>query len=129
MRTVTLTRQQFDEHVFPAFVAKAAESEQQMEVAVRVLRKFKDPGVTEDEELDPRVVAQANGKSVYPNRVLLDEDATFDLEEDEHRLVLERLKAFVTRINVLAAEDFMATIAAVKDAPEAKPPVAIAEEG
>lgn len=119
MKAVTVTKQQFDEHLFPAFVSKGAEDERQMEVAVRVLRKFKDPRVTEDEEIDPRVIESAKGKTVYPNRLLTVDRHTFALEEDEHRLVVERLKAFVTRINVLAAEDFLATLAAVKDAPPA----------
>lgn len=117
MRAVTLTKTQFDEHVFPAFTAQGAEDERQLEVALRVLRKFREVAV--EDEVDPRVLEKLNGKSFYPNLVLPAAEQGFQFEEDEHRLLLDRMKAFIPRINILAAEDFMATLSLIRDVSEA----------
>lgn len=119
MRAVTVTKQQFDEAVFPALIQGNAENESEMETAIRVLRKFRDPEVTQEETVsaEMRERAERMGQRVFALRRLVADTHTFELEEDEHRLLVARMKAHVPRVHLLAAEDFLAALAAVRDAP------------
>lgn len=120
MRAVHLNKEQFDNFLYPAIARSSAKDEQEMEVAVRVLKKLKDPSVTYEEELHHHdvEVAKQKGQKLYPFRKLDPPEHTFYLEEEEHRLITDRLKEFLKTISLIAAEEFLDFFLNFKDAPQ-----------
>ena len=120
MRAITVKRDQFNDFLFPAIARSAAKDEQELEVAVRVLKKVKDPDKTYEEDIPkPQLeMAQSSGQKIYPFRKLAPPDHKFIFEEDEHKLIVDRLREFLKTVSLIAAEEFLDFFKTVRDAPE-----------
>jgi len=122
MRQLTVSQSAYSTFLFPQFANATAESESEFEVALRTLKKLKDPALTLEKELSPQEAeARKSGTPVFAFRKLLEESATFLLETDEHALLLKRVKANKTLVVFVALEEFNALLEMVEKAPEFKP--------
>ena len=119
MRYVKLTKDQFDHYVFPSLGRTAAESEDELEVSVRLLGKFRDPNVIEIGQPSAAELAEAKEKKgrVIPNRFLIPDEHTFEFEEDEHRVLLKRFRAAIPTFAAVLAEEVYAVLNVLKDPP------------
>lgn len=125
MRKLSLTADQFDAFVFPYVATSSAQNDGEFETALRLLRKLKDPALTMPAPLtDAEEKARQAGGKVFAFAKLRESEATFLLEEDEWKLLQNRVAAFKTKVNIVALEDFAALLEAIKTAPEFKPEVA-----
>ena len=80
MRCITLTAYQYRNFVYPAVVTSGAKRLDEWEVALRTVRKLKDPALTTDLPLtDEQRKAKDEGNAVYPERTLLGGEAVFAL--------------------------------------------------
>lgn len=106
MRKVEITRDEFNDFLYPAVGGSSAQSEQELETALRVMKKLHDPESTQIIEIpeDQRRAAQEAGQRILPVRRLKAPDMKLVLEEDEHRLIVERLKAYIPKVTLLGAE-------------------------
>lgn len=120
MREVHVTREQFDEFLYPAIASSSAENESELETAVRVLRKLKKPDITFEEVIssEEQERAKKNRTKLVPFRKLTVDEHTFMFEEPEYKLVLDRVKAHLPRISLAAAEELWEFYESVKGAPE-----------
>lgn len=117
MRNVTLTAYQFNNFVYPPLGSGNAKGDGDWETALRVMKKLKDPELTMPKALDEKELeAQQEGKPVYAFYKLLDDEATFLLEEDEWRFVRDKVKANRDNVALMAAQDYEACMVAIKDA-------------
>ena len=122
MRKITLTRDQFTVFAFPAVAQAPAETESELETAMRLIRKFKDTALTDEIPLTDKEIAEGKAdprKKQYTFRTLREASATFILEEDERKLLLKRVEGNKLGVSTLVLEEYMDMIAVVKDAPEA----------
>lgn len=115
MRKLVLTAAQFDTFVFPQVASSAAKSESEFETALRLLKKLKDPALTEavpftDEELKR---AKETRQALFAFHRLREDSATFLLEEDEWLLLKARVSDHKTKVSIVALEDFSSALAAV----------------
>lgn len=116
MRKVPISKEAFDNFVFPIVATSSAKNEAEFETGIRLIQKLKDPSLTIEKPLtDAEGKARDAGTKVYPYRVLREDVAVFVLEEDEWQLMAERLKERRTTIPMLAMEDFKALLDTLKD--------------
>lgn len=123
MREVTVTKSEFDEYLYPAFARNGVASEEEFEVALRVIRKLKEHATPE--ELSDEDIAEAEktrGARAVAFLKLDSPEATFRLEEDEYKLVQKRLKAHLPNVALVFAEEFDALRQSVENAPQADEP-------
>lgn len=119
MRQVKLTACQYRNFVYPALTLSAAKRLDEWDTALRTVRKLKDQALTTELPLtDEQQKARDAGNAVYPERTLLEGDAVFALEEDEHALLRDRLTAYKTQIRLVAADDFDEVCEAVAAVPK-----------
>lgn len=115
MRTVTITKAQFDDFVFSAIASGAAEDEAELEVAVRVFKKLNANSLprpfTDEEQLEIK-----QGRKLRAQRDLRDNICGFIFEEDEYNLVLKRLISYLRNIALVAAEEYYELLSSVKAA-------------
>ena len=130
MRQLTVTADQFDTFLFPHVAQSSAKDESEFETALRLMRKIKDPAVTEEVPLTAvERQAKENGQRLFPFRRLLGDAHTFVLEEDEHKLLLKRLNERKTSVALLALEEFDELLKVVAAAPEFKVEAPVAPVG
>lgn len=122
MREVRITKEQFDEFLFPFVSGSSPESDNERECALRVMRKLKDPEITEEEALSPAQLeaAERRKRKIWPGRRLACPEATFHFQEDEHRLILKRLKEATKGIAMLVIEEYTAFLDAFEGAKEVR---------
>ena len=117
MRQVTFTKKQFKDFVYPFVGQGNAKADGDWETALRLVKKFKDPILTEKVPLNKEEQkAEDEGSTVFCFRTLLTEDATFELEEDEWGLLKQILEGRRKNIIFLAAEDFEELLAVIREA-------------
>jgi hypothetical protein len=127
MRQVELEARQFQYFAFPIVAMGNADNIEQFECQIRLVRKFKDPQLTEDvplREEEQEEAAKANAPTYPSRRLSVGRDAAvFVLQDDEWKLLLKRLEGHRLKINAIAAEDLATVIEAVKQASHVKEPV------
>jgi len=122
MRRLTITNHHFDTFLYPFLMQSVAREPAEWDVALRLLRKLKDPAETEERELTPEEAdARRRGIPVYPFRRLRQAEATLLLEEDEFTLLSGRLAERKSNVLLGAADDFAELLAAVANAPIVAP--------
>lgn len=109
MRHFTVSAYQYQQFVYPPVASSAAKNLAEWDVCLRVMKKLKDPALTA--EIPAPDGERAPG--TYAFRQLLGAEATFKLEEDEAKLVQERLQDYKTHLALAAAEDFDAVVRAL----------------
>lgn len=105
MRKIILRKSQYDDLVYPACTAGAAENIGQLATAVRLLTKLRNSAVTEREVISEELLreyAKARQKPV-PQYFLTEDQAEFELEEDEFDLLHTKVKEHIHRVNLVAA--------------------------
>ncbi len=122
MRKFTITAEHFNTFLYPQLASSNSRTDPEFETALRVMRVFKDPSMTEAVPLNPGEQQQRDsGQKVYAFRRLLEDDATFLLETDEWEFTKDRLKDHKANVALAAIEDFNELLEALKNAPEFKP--------
>ena len=108
MRKVMVTKLEFDEFLFDDITRASAQDDNELECALRLLRKLKDPKITEERPLSAREleVEAQSGRKLWPGRRLSVPEIILDLEEDEWALVCQRLKAAVPMHSILVLDEF-----------------------
>lgn len=106
MRNVEVTKDEYNDFLYPAVGGSTAKSEQELETALRVMKKINAPDVTTVLEVpaDQLRAAEARGQRLLPTRKLSAPKMELILEEDEWKLVVERLKAYIPQVTLLGAE-------------------------
>lgn len=111
IRKIHVTKDEFDEFLYPAFATAASQGDQEQETAVRAARAFRE-APTEFETISEdfaRRMEQARQKAV-PFLKLTTKQHTFGVEIDVYNLLLKRYKEHMKRItDALAIEkhDFL----------------------
>ena len=117
MRRITFTEPQFKNFVFPHVGRSNANSGSDWETALRLIKKLKDPTLTEEVDLtQDEQESENDGATVFRFRTLLTREATFELEEDEWKLLRQILEGMRTKVLLIAAEDFEAILEIVREA-------------
>lgn len=121
MRKLTLTAQQFKIFVFPHIAAAKPASNAEFDTSLRLMRKLKDPALTTAIPLtEAEQAVKDRGDLVIPFHQLLEDEASFLLEEAEWQLLYDRMMANRTAVSMAIAEDFATLLASIKAAPEFK---------
>ncbi len=124
MRQLKVTAHQFDNFVYPHVANGLGKGDGDWEAGGRLLRKFKDSKLTREKPLTPdEVKAKAEGRAVYPFRRLVHESAVFLLQDDEYRIVKEKVKGMRDHTPLYAADDFDAAWEAIEAAEEFEPEI------
>ncbi|KKL14919.1 hypothetical protein LCGC14_2510820, partial [marine sediment metagenome] len=112
----------FNTFLYPQLASSSSKTDAEFETALRVMRVFKDPSMTEVVPLNATEEEQRKGgQKVYAFRRLLEDEATFLLETDEWEFVKARLKEHKVNVALAAIDDFNDLLEALNDAPEFKP--------
>ena len=107
MRKVTLSKEHFDTFLFPTLARSNAKTDAEREIAIRVMRKVKEPALTNDKPLNARdLERRAEGEDVFEFKELIEESAVFVFEEDECNFIKKRLKDAGTQIALLVLDDY-----------------------
>jgi hypothetical protein len=118
MRTFKIEAPQFDDLLYPIVITATSFDEVELETAVRVLRKLKQAS----HEVDGDNTQQHKpGTRTVASRALSTETHTFTLEEDEHKLLLQRLREGVRRVPFGLLEEFKDLLDALSSAAVVKP--------
>ena len=119
MKQLTFTKSHFDLFVFPQVGTAQAKSDSEFEAALRLLRKLKDPALTVEKPLtQAEEEAEKNGDRVFRFYRLLEDQATFLLQDDEFRLLKDRITGHKTTVSLVAVEEFNELLQVLKDPPE-----------
>ena len=119
MRKVKFTAFQFNNFVYPYVAHASAKGEGDWETALRVIKILKDPTKTKVSPMSPaEVKAKEEGQPVYPNHRLLDSEAEFLVQDDEYRMIRDKVKARRDDVLITAAEDFEILLQVLNDAEE-----------
>lgn len=117
MRKLTLQKGHFDTFVFQQVTTLPAANESEFETALRLLKKLKDPALTKEVALTPEEQeAEKQGQRAFPFRQLLEDEATFVLEEDEYQLLKKRVEKHKTLVATLVLEEFAELLAVIAGA-------------
>ncbi len=109
MRKVTISKKQFDTFLFPQIAQSNAKTDSERETAIRVIKILKDRGLTMDKPLTKREERlREDGENVFEFKELVEDEATFVLEEDEHNFIKKRLEENAKGVALLVLEDFEA---------------------
>lgn len=120
MRSITLTKQEFDDTFFPLVTSgrTPAKDENEHEIALRLLRQLKDPKVTYPEDPKPSQVEaiEESGNRWWPSYKLDTAEYKWDFEEDVFKVIRHRLKEQIKHVHPMMAEEFDAVWQKVKNA-------------
>jgi hypothetical protein len=107
MRQLTVTARQYEYFLFPYVAGMSADSVDDFETQLRLMRKLKDPALTVEIPLteEEEEAARRARVSTYSSRRLLEDQATFMLDEDEWKMAKKRVEAHRTKCTGIAAED------------------------
>ena len=121
MRKLTLTAEHFDTFVFQQVTAGPVDNEHELETALRLLRKLKDPALTTEVPLTVAEKAvQEEGQRIFQFRKLREDEAVFLLDTDEFELLKRRVEKHKTQVAILVLEEFMELLQVIEKAPEVK---------
>lgn len=117
MRKIRFTSLQFNNFVYPNVAHNNAKGDGEWETALRLVKILKDPAKTKEMPLSKgEIEAQEMGRAAYPNHCLLDDEAEFLVQDDEWRMIRDKVKAGRDTVLITASEDFEATLQAIEDA-------------
>lgn len=108
MRQVTFTARQFRHFIYGPIGRSNAKTTNEFDVQLRLLRKLNDGALTKELPVteEEAEAAEKQGTMAFPMRELLEDVATFMLDEDEWALLKHRLGKFVTNIPTIASTEF-----------------------
>lgn len=97
---IDVTKNEFDNYLYPYGTNVASKDVKEHLVSLRLVEKLQDPEVTEaipprQDEIDK---AEESGEMVWGMHKLAADEHTFLFEEDEKRLLLQRLEKNVGRV-------------------------------
>ena len=122
MRKLSLTADQFETFVFQQVTVGPVDNEHELETALRLLRKLKDPALTTEVPLTAaEKAAQEEGQRVFQFRKLREDEAVFLLDTDEFELLKRRVQKHKTQVAMLVLEEFMQLLQVIETAEEFKP--------
>lgn len=104
MKTLTVSKADYDEILYPLVALKASEDDATLRLAFRVLDKLEDVGEPHE---------NPGGPSMYR---LSDLSATFELEEDEAKFVATRLRAGIPQLATTRARAIVPMLDALEAA-------------
>jgi hypothetical protein len=122
MRTVDITKDEFDNFLYSAIAADSAKDENELEVAVRLMRKIKAVSV----ELDFTKAEKeriAEGERLRKSRGLVGAYACLELEEDEWKMVCDRLKNYTKFVSTAVADEYADLVQKIKTAETIRPTI------
>lgn len=115
---LSVTKREFDDFLFPAFAIGSSKDEGDLEIAFRVRRRFRV--IAKPEVMDPERVREIikMGNTPVPSLKLEATEEELFLEEDEYRLIKDRVIAYIPRVSNAIADELYEFVQKVKDAPE-----------
>jgi hypothetical protein len=117
MKEVQIKAKEFRYLLWPAIVQAKADNVAELELAVRLIKKLKASSV---ELSDDSGMSEDN---LTVNARMLEGDvALIQLEEDEHKFLLQKLKNGSAGVSLGLAEDYFAMIGSVEKAKAPVPP-------
>lgn len=121
MRYVAISKEEFDDYLYPAFAGGASENEEQLEISARTKRKLRK--IASDEVISKERYAEAErvGAKIVPYLKLNYDAHLLELEEDEYRLMLDRFRKHISRVTSAVAEEVYDLFIRLKDAPSERP--------
>ena len=123
MRQIDVTSLEFKRYLWNAYFRGAPKSEDDLEIAVRVTKLLKGVSVAvaiSDAEEDA---------GVLPGRTLIDDKASVIFEEDEYKMVRDRIKEFIPNISNALADEFSEFWERFKGSEKITPQVVEEEDG
>ena len=110
MRSITLTRAEFDDTFFPMVTSgrTPAKDENEHEIAIRLIKQLKDPAITFPEDPKPKAIEQIeeSGNRWWPSYKQNDDEYKWDFEEDVYKIIRHRLKEQIPFVHPMMAEEF-----------------------
>lgn len=107
MRRIELSAMEYNFFVFPAVGGSSVKSLAEWETALRLMAAVKAPAYTEEVPLtEAELEMQGKGQAVYASRKASGNTVEFDVEEDERKMLVERLKAAVSAIPMVAIDEY-----------------------
>ena len=117
MRKLTWTAHQFNNFVYPNLATNTAKGDGNWECALRVMKILNDPEITKEvSKTAAETAAEKEGRATYQLRHLLDPSAEFLFQDDEYRMIRDKVKDARDNIALMAAADFEATLQVINDA-------------
>lgn len=117
-RSVTLSKYEFDSLFYPSIANGSAENETELEVAMRVIHKLMDGTAEEFITEERRVEARKHGIRLVPQRELIEKEVVYIFEEDEHRLIVDRLVKSIPRYTIAVAPQLHNLIKRLQETPK-----------
>jgi hypothetical protein len=107
MRKIHIMAEEFDDFLYAAVITGPAENLQQLETAVRLICKLRDPSYTREEviPIERQQEAARIGQKLVPGRQMSVESTNLELEEDEYQLCLSKLEQHIHRVNMVGAPE------------------------
>ena len=110
-RRIHVTRDEFDDLLYPAFDSKISQSDQEVEVAIRAARCFRE-GPTQYEEIadDERKRMALLRQKPVPFLKLVAAEYTFIVDDDVLKMLLDRYMDYKKNIpdaRILEREEFL----------------------
>lgn len=123
MRTFDISKYEFDDLFFPAISSQGSDNEDELEVAMRVIRKLRHGDYTKLEQLSKERLDEAArfGRKLVPQRFLISDSTTFTFEEDEYNLIVKRLTRAIPTFSNAVAPELFDLLERVKKAPKEIP--------
>lgn len=117
-RTISLTKYEFDSLFYPSIANGSAENETELEVALRVVRKITNDTQTVEEVItaERRAEAKRMGIKLVPQREALNDPVIFTFEEDEYRMIMDRMVKAIPRYTLAVAPQLHGLIKGIKEA-------------
>ena len=120
MRVITVAADEFDMILWRAIASQTAKTEDELEIALRVIGKVKDVS------LENPLSTEEKAQGQVPNRKLIDEETEFIFEEDEYKLIKDKLIAFLPSVALAIADVFSGLLEKIKETK--KQPAAVISE-
>ena len=117
MREITITRREFAEFLWPIVTSSAPDAVKQRFLARDVLNLLSDDDYTEEVPLTVEQIEQAarTNKHAWNSRRLRDDEHTFLVEEEECRLIEDRLISATPHVSIICLNDFSPLVDKFKD--------------
>ena len=122
MRYISVTKDQFDDFLYPAYARVGSENEDELEISIRLKFKFRKIAKAEEISKERLAKAQAQGEKLYALLKMTNENEEIVLEEDEHKLLLKRFRLALPSFADVAVEEVHEILNLLKDPPKVPEP-------
>ena len=116
MRYVEFKKEEFDDIIYPSFAKSSSKDESELETAVRLVRKFKTVATPEEISYERLTDARNNGGRLIPSLKLNYDSQLFELEEDEWKMIKDRVKNAIPTISNVIAEELFDLLTRIRNA-------------